>query len=44
MDTTCAKEEGGPEVINLESQNQALLIKILDMFFNRKDIPWINMV
>lgn len=33
------KEEGGLGVVNLEVQNQALLMKNLDKFFNRKDIP-----
>ena len=31
-------------IINLELQNQALLMKNLDKFFNRKDIPWVNLV
>ena len=31
-----SKEEGGLGIINLELQNQALLMKILDKFFNRK--------
>jgi len=39
-----SKEEGGLGIINLELQNQALLMKILDKFFNRKDIPWVNLV
>lgn len=39
-----AKEEGGLGVINLELQNQALLLKNLDKFFNKKDIPWVNLV
>jgi hypothetical protein len=38
------KEEGGLGVINLELQNQALLMKNLDKFFNKKDIPWIHLV
>ena len=38
------KEEGGLGIINLESQNQALLMKFLDKFFNKKDIPWVNLV
>ena len=39
-----SKEEGGLGIINLELQNQALLMKNLDKFFNRKDIPWVNLV
>ena len=32
------------QIINLELQNQALLMNNLDKFFNRKDIPWVNLV
>ena len=39
-----SKEQGGLGIINLEVQNQALLMKNLDKFYNRKDIPWVNMV
>jgi hypothetical protein len=38
------KEEGGLGVINIEIQNQSLLMKNLDKFFNRKDIPWVNLI
>lgn len=38
------KEEGGLGIINIETQNQALLMKNLDKFFNKKDIPWVNIV
>ena len=38
------KEEGGLGVINLEKQNYALLLKNLDKFFNKKDIPWVSLV
>lgn len=38
------KEEGGLGIINIEVQNQSLLMKNLDKFFNRKDIPWVSMV
>jgi hypothetical protein len=31
-------------VINLKSQNKALLIKHLDKFYNKKDIPWVNLI
>jgi hypothetical protein len=34
----------GLGIINLEVQNQALLMRNLDKFHNRKDIPWVNMV
>ena len=38
------KEEGGLGIMNIETQNQALLMKNLDNFFNKKDIPWVNMI
>lgn len=38
------KEEGGLGVINLEKQNEALVLKNLDKFFNKKDIPWVSLV
>lgn len=38
------KEEGGLGVINLEKQNEALLMKNLDKFFNKKDIPWVSLI
>jgi hypothetical protein len=36
---TKPKRKGGLGVINLKSHNKALLIKHLDMFYNKKDIP-----
>jgi hypothetical protein len=41
---TRPKRKGGLGVINLRSQNIALLIKNLDKFYNRKDIPWVNLI
>jgi hypothetical protein len=41
---TKPKNKGGLGVINLRAQNIALLIKHLDKFYNRKDIPWVNMI
>lgn len=38
------KQEGGLGVINLNTQNEALLLKFLHMFFNKADIPWVNLV
>lgn len=38
------KEEDGLGIINIETQNKSLLMKNLDKFFNRRDIPWVNMV
>jgi hypothetical protein len=39
-----SKEEGGLWVIDLELQNQILLMKNLDKFFNKRDIPWVHLV
>lgn len=38
------KEEGGLGVIDIGKQNEALLIKNLHKFFNRHDIPWVQLV
>ena len=38
------KEKGGLGIINLELQNNALLLKQLHKFFERKDIPWVQLV
>jgi hypothetical protein len=38
------KKQGGLGVLNLEVQNNALLLKNLDKFFNHHDTPWVNLV
>jgi len=38
------KQEVGLGVLNLQTQNEALLLKILHRFFNRHDIPWVKLV
>ena len=38
------KSEGGLGVINLLTQNEALLLKNLHKFFNRLDIPWVHLI
>jgi hypothetical protein len=38
------KSKGGLGVMNLKVQNQALLIKLLDKFYKRSDIPWVQLV
>jgi hypothetical protein len=38
------KHEGGLGVHNLQTQNDALLLKNLHKFFNRHDIPWVNLI
>lgn len=37
-------KEGGLGVINIKTQNEALLIKHLHKFFNKEDIPWVSLV
>ena len=39
-----SKEEGGSGVINMKTQNEALLLKHLNKFFNREDIPWVSVI
>jgi hypothetical protein len=38
------KQCGGLGVINFQKQNAALLLKFLDKFYNRRDIPWVNLI
>jgi len=38
------KEKGGLGVIDIEKQNEALLLKNLNKFFNKKDIPWVQLI
>jgi hypothetical protein len=38
------KIQGGLGVINLELQNKALLMKCLHKFYNRVNIPWVNII
>lgn len=38
------KEEGSLGVIDLKKHNDALLLKNLDKFFKKKDIPWVGLV
>ena len=38
------KEEGGLGVINLKTHIEALLLKNLHKFYNKLDIPWVNLV
>ena len=38
------KEEGGLGVIDIEKQNKALLTKNLHKFFNKLDLPWVNLI
>ena len=38
------KKKGGLGIINLKSQNSALLLKHLEKFYNPKDVPWVKPV
>lgn len=38
------KEEGGLGVLNIRTQNEALLITHLHKFFNKVGIPWVSLV
>jgi hypothetical protein len=35
---------GGLGIVNFQKQNAALLIKILDKFYNKRDLPWVNLI
>lgn len=41
---TLPKDEGGLGVINLFVQNESLLMKHLHKFYNRIQVPWVNLV
>ena len=44
-DTICLpKKAGGLGVLDLRTQNRALLIKFLFKFFNKHDIPWVELI
>lgn len=38
------KQSGGLGVINLQVQNDALLLKFLHKFYNKHDIPWVQLL
>lgn len=45
LDKVCKpKMKGGLGVINLSIQNQALLLKFLDKFYNRRKVPWVDLI
>jgi hypothetical protein len=41
---TRRKVNGGLEVLRLDTQNDALLLKFLHKFFNSYDLPWVNLI
>lgn len=38
------KDEGGLGVLNLTVQNESLLLKHLHKFYNRVQVPWVQLV
>jgi hypothetical protein len=40
---TKPKDQGGLGIIDIKSQNNALLMKFLDKFYNKVDIPWVTL-
>ena len=43
--TVCTpKEEGGKGILNLQTHNEALLLKHLHKFFNRENAPWVELI
>jgi hypothetical protein len=38
------KDKGGLGVLNMKTQNQGLLLKFLDKFYNKKDIQWVKLI
>lgn len=37
------KEQGGLGIIDIESQNNSLLMKHLDKFYNKANLPWVSL-
>jgi len=38
-----SKKEGGLGIIDLKTQNTALLLKYMDKFYNYADLPWVHL-
>lgn len=38
------KNKGGLGILNLRIQNEALLLKHISKFYNKVDIPWVNLI
>jgi hypothetical protein len=41
---TKPKDKGGVGIVNFKKKNDALLMKYLDKFYNRANIPWVNLI
>jgi hypothetical protein len=45
LETVCmAKDQGGSGVKDIRIQNKALMLKNLHKFYNKLDIPWVNLI
>lgn len=42
-ETACKAKDGGLGIIDLKTQNNALLLKFLDKFYQKSDIPWVEL-
>lgn len=43
-ETTCKpKSQGGSGILDIRRQNEALLVKSLDKFYNHADVPWVSL-
>jgi hypothetical protein len=38
------KDKGGVGIVNFSKHNEALLLKHLDKFYNKADIPWVKLI
>jgi hypothetical protein len=38
------KDKGGVGIVNFTKRNEALLLKHLDNFFNKADLPWVHLI
>jgi hypothetical protein len=38
------KDKGGLGITHMKTQNQALLLKYLDKFYNKKDLQWVDLI
>jgi hypothetical protein len=41
---TTSKDKGGLDLKNLRIMNDALLIKHLHKFYNKEDVPWVQLI
>jgi hypothetical protein len=41
---TKPKDKGGVGLVNFKKNNEALLMKYLDKFYNKADIPWVSLL